>query len=45
MTVVVERSIDIDAAASTGWAVLSDVERWHPTARPRPRLCAVRVGV
>jgi uncharacterized protein YndB with AHSA1/START domain len=29
MTVVVQRSIDIDAPASTVWAVLSDVERWH----------------
>ena len=28
MTVVVQRSIDIDAPASTVWAVLSDVERW-----------------
>ena len=28
MTVVVSRSIDIDAPVSTVWAVLSDVERW-----------------
>ncbi|MDT0349817.1 SRPBCC family protein [Pseudonocardia charpentierae] len=28
MTVVVQRSIDIDAPASTVWAVVSDVERW-----------------
>jgi uncharacterized protein YndB with AHSA1/START domain len=28
MTVVVQRSIDIDAPAGTVWAVLSDVERW-----------------
>ena len=28
MTVVVQRSIDIDAPASTVWAVLHDVERW-----------------
>lgn len=28
MTVVVSRSIDIDAPVSAVWAVLSDVERW-----------------
>jgi uncharacterized protein YndB with AHSA1/START domain len=28
VTVVVQRSIDIDAPASTVWAVVSDVERW-----------------
>jgi uncharacterized protein YndB with AHSA1/START domain len=28
MTVVVQRSIDIDAPATTVWAVLRDVERW-----------------
>jgi len=28
MTVVVQRSIDIDAPTSAVWAVISDVERW-----------------
>jgi uncharacterized protein YndB with AHSA1/START domain len=28
MTVVVQRSIDIDAPAGTVWAVLRDVEKW-----------------
>jgi uncharacterized protein YndB with AHSA1/START domain len=28
MTVVFERSVDIDAPAATVWAVVSDVERW-----------------
>jgi uncharacterized protein YndB with AHSA1/START domain len=28
MTVVVQRSIDIDAPAATVWAVVSDVEHW-----------------
>jgi uncharacterized protein YndB with AHSA1/START domain len=28
MTVVVQRSIDIDAPVATVWAVVSDVERW-----------------
>lgn len=28
MTVVVQRSIDIDAPAATVWVVMSDVERW-----------------
>src|SRR4051794_27995329 len=49
VTVVVQRSIDIDAPASTVWAVVSDVERWPEwtasiTSATRSRTGPLAVG-
>jgi uncharacterized protein YndB with AHSA1/START domain len=44
MTVVVQRSIDIDAPAATVWAVLTDVERWPEWTASVSSVCRPRSG-